>query len=106
MHLLRGEEVVGKGVEMAEPGAAEISKSLGLEAIVRNSSIFSKPIARSEVAVGNGVKRLPIEVPAHLAPRRGTEDRPAQVRLDQPGEVVVQRRDLAVGAGIGKIDRM
>ena len=43
---------------------------------------------------------------AHRALGRRAEHRPAQVRLDQPREVVVQRGDLRVGARVGEVDRV
>src|SRR4051794_11702491 len=55
MHPPRAEEFVGKCMEMAEPGAAEITDPFGVEAIARNSGVPAEPLTRSEVAVRGGV---------------------------------------------------
>ena len=57
------------------------------------------------IGVGDLEVRRPVEVDRHRPLRRRAEDRPAQVGGDEPGEVVVQRRHLRVGAGVGEVDR-
>src|SRR5262245_60158637 len=105
-HGSGAEKAVGELVELAEVLAAEIAELFGLEALTCDPGIGAKSLARIKVTVGDRVERLPIEVAPHLAAGGRAEDRPAQIGLDQPGEMVVERCDLAIRAGIGKIDRV
>jgi hypothetical protein len=89
VHDFGAEEVVGELIEMTEMLSAEVAERLGLEALVSNPRIFSEPLAGIEVAVGDSVERLPVEVAPHLPIRGRAENRPAQVRLDQPRKVVM-----------------
>ena len=69
-------------------------------------SSLGEPLARRQVFGRDVEERLPVEVGSHLAPGRGAEHRPANIGLDQPREMEVQRGHLAVGTGVGEIDRV
>ena len=86
-------------------GGAELVELVGLKAPAGDRRVGGELVGVGERRVGDLEVRRPIEVHRHRPLRRRTEDRPAQVGGDEPGEVVVQRGDLRVGAGVGEIDR-
>src|SRR5262245_46029008 len=95
--LVAAEELVRDLVEVGEVRAAEVLELVCLEMPARKLRVGAQLVAVRQVLRGDRKVRLPVEVAAYLATRRGAEERPAQVRLEQPREVIVQRRDLRIG---------
>ena len=86
---------------------AELLEARGLEALVGDRGVARELLAvRHVLRGGDLVERLPVERRAHRPLRRRAEERPADVRLHQPREVAVQRRDLRVGARVREVDRV
>ena len=78
---------------------------LGLEIRPGDVGVILELVGEGLVLGGDLEVPAPVQVRVHRAIGRRTEYRPAQVRLDQPREMIVQRRDLGVGAGVREIDR-
>ena len=84
------EKFVRDLVEVSEVRVAEVLELVGLEMPARQFRVGAQLIAVRKVLRRDRKVRFPAQVAAYLAMRRGAEERPAQVRLDQPWEVIVQ----------------
>jgi hypothetical protein len=97
------EPLVGYFVQVPEVRGAELLEVVGVETRPSQGHQSVDPLSKRH-AFFNG-----IEVPRPLErddtpARGGGEHRPFKVRLDDPREVVVERGDLGVGAGVGEVD--
>src|SRR5215472_6286202 len=104
--LGRGEELVGDLVEVGEMLRAELLEAPGLEALFGQRRVGLELVREGLLGRGDLEVRLPVQVGPHLTPRGRAKYRPADVRLDQPGKVEMERGNLGVGAGVGEVDRM
>ena len=100
------EELEGDLVEVRQVRGAELVEAVGLHALVGDLCVALEALAVREVLLGDGEEGVPAEVGGLLALGGGAEDGPADHVLDEVREVVVQRGDLEVGAGVGEVDRV
>src|SRR5262245_44601409 len=105
LRLVRREEVVRDLVEVLQVLRAEVVELLLLEALARDRAVLLELLAERRVGRGDVEEGLPVGASALAALRRRAEERPADVGLHEPREVVVERRDLAVRARVREVDR-
>ena len=89
---------------MAEPLLIEGLEGVGVEPGLRDRVVAGELVVEGQVGVAGVEVALPLEGQALPPAGDGVEDGPPQQGLDEPGEVEVQARDLAVGAGVGEVD--
>src|SRR5688500_10678217 len=89
---------------MRQVPVAEILELRRRQALPRNRGVAGQLLTVRQLVGRDLEPWLPVESAPHAPSGGGTEERPAQVGLDQPWEVVVQGGDLRIGTRIREID--
>jgi hypothetical protein len=94
-------------VQLGEPGRAEVAVPLGLEVVVGHRRVRRQLLLVRQIgAVRDREPRRRVDVRRRHPAGRGAEDGPLHERLHGPREVVVQRGDGDIGAGVRVVDRV
>ena len=93
-------------VEVAEVLGAPVVVALGLEVLVGEREVGVELLVVGAVGVGDLEVRRHLEVDVGAATGDQAVRRPLHQGADRPGEVVVERGDGDIGAGVGVVDRV